>query len=109
MAKIYRASLTHIDKSLNYSNSISADEVERRLDIVFEEGDILSEDDDDEVNELESDELREDTTNTDEALGIEKVIDLGPWIYIDNSELPTITRKYNSEGDDDWDPESLGI
>jgi hypothetical protein len=79
------------------------------LDIVFEEGDILNEDDDDGIDELGTDELREEATNTDETLGIEKLIDLGLWVFIDNSELPTITRKYDSEGDDDWDPEALGI
>ena len=80
MAKIYRAFFTHVDKSLNYSNSISADEIERMLDIVFEEGDILNEDDDDDIDELGTDELREEATNTDETLGIEKLIDLDLWI-----------------------------
>ena len=47
-------------------------------------------------------------TNTNEILGIEQVIDLGPWVFIDNTVLPTITRRFNdSEDDDDWDPETL--
>ena len=41
-------------------------------------------------------------------MGIEQVIDLGPWVLIDNTVFPTINRRFNdSEDDDDWDPETL--
>lgn len=109
MAKIYRTSLTHIQKSLNYGNSISENDVEQMLNVVFEDGDILNEDDNEEVIEPESNEGEaSEATNTNEILEIEQVIDLGPWILIDNTVLPTITRRFNdSEDDDDWDPETL--
>lgn len=48
MAKIYRTCLTHFQKSLNYGNSISEDNIEQMLDIVFEKGDILNEDENEE-------------------------------------------------------------
>lgn len=107
MAKIYRTTLTHFQKSLNYGNSISESDVEQMLNVVFEEGDIMNEDDNEEVIEPESNE-KEVTNNTNEILGIEQVIDLGPWVFIDNTVLPSITRRFDdSEDDDDWDPEAL--
>ena len=43
MAKIYRTYLTHFQKLLNYDgNSISENDIEKMLNIVFEEGDILN-------------------------------------------------------------------
>jgi len=105
LAKIYRTYLSHFQKSLNYGNSISESDVEQMLSAVFEEGDILNEDENEEVSEPES---NEEVTNTNEILGIEQIIDLGPWVFIDNTVLPTITRRFNdSEDDDDWDPETL--
>ena len=92
-------------KSLNYSNSISEIDIEQMLNVVFEEGDILNEDENEGVSEPE---LNEEATNTNDTLGIEQVINLGPWVFIDNTVLPTITRRFNdSEDDDDWDPETL--
>ena len=106
MAKIYRTCLTHFQKSLNYGNSISENNIEQMLDIVFEEGDILNEDENEGVCEPEPNE--EEATNTNEILEIEQVIDLGPWVLIDNTVFPTINRRFNdSEDDDDWDPETL--
>lgn len=108
MAKIYRASLTHSQKSLNYGSSVSEKDIERMLDIVYEEGDLLNEDDVDEDDNVELSEPREETINTNETLGIEQVIDLGPWIFINNNELPTITRRFDdSEDDEDWDPNTI--
>lgn len=78
------------------------------LDIVYEEGDLLNEDDVDEDDNVELSEPREETINTNETLGIEQVIDLGPWIFINNNELPTITRRFDdSEDDEDWDPNTI--
>src|SRR5436305_15054204 len=84
MAKIYRTSLTYFQKSLNYGNSISENDIEQMLNIVFEEGDILNEDENEEVSEFES---NEKATNTNDTLGIEQEIDLGPWVLIDNTVL----------------------
>ena len=78
IAKIYRTSLTHAQKSLNYGSSVSEKDIERMLEIVHEEGDLLNEEDKDEDDEVDLSEPREETTNTNEALGIEQVIDLGP-------------------------------
>ena len=69
LAKIYRTCLTHFQKSLNYGNSISVNNIEQILDIVFEEGDILNEDENDEPEPNE-----EEATNTNEILGIEQLI-----------------------------------
>ena len=82
MAKIYRTYLTHFQKSLNYGNSISENDIEQMLNVVFEDGDILNEDENEGVSEPES---NEEATNTNEILGIEQVIDLGPWVFIDNT------------------------
>src|ERR671922_1587880 len=102
MAKIYRTYLSHFQQSLNYGNSISEDDVEQMLNIVFEEGDILNEDENEGTSEPESNE--EEAANTNSILEIEQVIDLGLWIFIDNTVLPTVTRRFNdSEDDDDWD------
>jgi hypothetical protein len=107
MAKIYRTYLTHFQRSLNYGNSISENDIEQMLNVVFEEGDILNEDENEEVSEPESNE-EEEETSTNEILGIEQVIDLGPWVFIDNTVLPNVNRRFNdSEDDDDWDPETL--
>ena len=45
---------------------------------------------------------------TDEILDIESTVDLGPWVFIDNSTLSIITRKYDSDSDKEWDPEEIG-
>src|SRR5436305_3222838 len=74
MAKIYRTSLTHFQKSLNYSNSISEIDIEQMLNVVFEEGNILNEDENEGVSETESNE--EEAKNNNDTLGIEQVIDL---------------------------------
>ena len=53
-------------KSLNYGNSISVNNIEQMLDIVFEEDDILNEDENEGVSEPEPNE--EEATNTNEIL-----------------------------------------
>ncbi|CAB5180156.1 unnamed protein product [Rhizophagus irregularis] len=109
MAKIYLYSLKHAKKDLNYtsngdSNSKLDDDIQLMLNTVFEEEEeIMSENDDDSFNEHQSDE----TNMNDETLDIESTVDLGPWVFIDNSILPTITRRYDSDGEEEWDPEQL--
>ena len=82
------------------------------LDVVFEEGDLLNDDDDEdeiEIEEVALSEPGEEAININEALGIERVIDLGPWVFIDNRqiyiyiyiELPVITRRFDDSDDDE--------
>ena len=59
-------------KSLNYGNSILVNNIEQMLDIVFEEDDILNEDENERVSEPEPNE--EEATNTNKILGIEQLI-----------------------------------
>jgi len=107
MAKIYRTSLNQVQRSLNHVNSITDDDIKQMLDVVFEEGDLLNENNEDE-NYEELNESMEDNITGNENLDIEKAIDLGPWVFIDSSELPAITRRFDdSENDEDWDPESI--
>ncbi|CAB5210933.1 unnamed protein product [Rhizophagus irregularis] len=109
MAKIYLYSLKHAKKDLNYtsngdSSSKLDDDIQLMLNTVFEEEEeIMSENDDDSFNEHQSDE----TNMNDETLDIESTVDLGPWVFINNSILPTITRRYDSDGEEEWDPEQL--
>lgn len=112
MAKIYLYSLKHAKKDLNFTSNDSNDsndskiddDVQRMLNTIFEEEESLIEDsDDDNLNENQV----EGTNTIEEMLDIDTTIDLGPWVFIDNSTLPTITRKYDSDGDEEWDPEQL--
>ena len=107
MAKIYRTLLTYSQKLLNYSSSVAAKDIEKMLDVVYEEGDLLNEVDEEDDN-IDLSEPRDETINTNVALEIEQVIDLGPWIFIDNSELPTIMRRFDdSEDEEDWNPNTI--
>ncbi|CAB4398290.1 unnamed protein product [Rhizophagus irregularis] len=54
-------------------------------------------------NEHQSDE----TNINDETLDIESIVDLGPWVFIDNSILPIITQRYDSDDKEEWDPKQL--
>ena len=81
------------------------------LNIVFEEGDLLNEKNDDEFI-LDEDKLEEQLLSQqpsqDEVLKIEQLIDLGPWVFIDNIILPAINHQFNDVSDcDDWDPEEM--
>jgi hypothetical protein len=108
MAKIYQTSLNHVQKLLNYGSSVSEKDVQQMLDIVFKKGDLLNEDDESEIKGVVLSDLGEEATNINEMLEIEQVIDLGPWVFIDNSELPVITRRFDdSDDDEDWDPDTI--
>jgi hypothetical protein len=98
MAKIYQTSFSHIQKSLNYGSLVSEKDVQQMLDVVFEEEDLLNEG---EIKGVALSDPGEEATNINEMLGIEQVIDLGPWVFIDNSELPVITRRFDDSNDDE--------
>ena len=105
MAKIYLYSLNNSKKDLNYTDSKSENDIKQMINTIFEEEEFLNEkEDDDDLNEPQQPQPEE----TDEVLNIEEIIDLGPWVLVDNSILPVITRKFDSSDDDeDWDPENL--
>ncbi|PKB95180.1 hypothetical protein RhiirA5_437211 [Rhizophagus irregularis] len=110
MAKIYRYNLsTKGQKSLNHADLISNNDVQQMLNNVFEEGDLFNESDDDE--ELIPNEGNEvETSDVDEILDIENVVDLGPWVLIDNTTLPIVTRRRcnsDDEDDEDWNPDEI--
>ena len=59
-------------------------------------------------DEEEYEELNIEKESVDKMLNIEQVIDLGPWVYIESSEIPFMfNNKYDSENDDDWNPEEI--
>ena len=110
MAKIYRYNLsTHGQKSLNHADLILNNDVQQMLNNVFEEGDLFNEDDDDELILNEGNE--EETSDVDEVLNIEKIVDLGLWIFIDNTTVLIIIRHgyvSNDEDDgEDWNPDEM--
>jgi hypothetical protein len=87
---------------------VSEKDVQQMLDIVFEEGDLLNEDDESEIKGVALSDPGEEATNINETLGIEQVIDLGLWVFIDNSELPVITRRFDdSDDNENWDPDTI--
>ncbi|UZO28335.1 uncharacterized protein OCT59_021863 [Rhizophagus irregularis] len=94
-------------RSLNHiGNSISNDDVQKMIDNLFEEGDILNENEDEEEEYEEPPNIQKESV--DEMLNIKQVIDLGPWVYIESSEIPFMfNNKYDSENDDDWNPEEI--
>jgi hypothetical protein len=110
MAKIYCHYLSHADKTLNFVESLKENNIQQMLNSLFEEDDddLLHEDDEDDGSDLSLIEPeREAPPDKDEMLSIDKIIDLGPWIYIDNSiPLPVITRGNDSDNEE-WDPEEL--
>ncbi|CAB4393267.1 unnamed protein product [Rhizophagus irregularis] len=110
MSKIYTHnihSLSNSKRSLNHiGNSISNDDVQKMIDTLFEEGDILNENEDEEEEYEEPPNIQKE--NIDEILNIEQVIDLGPWVFIESSEIPFMfNNKYDSENDDNWNPEEI--
>jgi hypothetical protein len=108
MAKIYQTSLSHVQKLLNYGSLMSEKDVQQMLDIVFEEEDLLNEDDEGEIKGVALSDPGEETTNINETLEIEQVIDLGPWVFINNSELSVITRRFDdSDDNEDWDLDTM--
>jgi hypothetical protein len=83
-------------------------DVQQMLDIIFEEGDLLNEDDEGEIKGVALSDPGEEATNINETLEIEQVIDLDPWVFIDNSELPVITRRFDdSDDDEDWELDTI--
>ncbi|CAB4378042.1 unnamed protein product [Rhizophagus irregularis] len=110
ISKIYTHnihSLSNGKRSLNHiGNSISNDDVQKMIDTLFEEGDILNENEDEEEEYEEPPNIQKE--NIDEILNIEQVIALGPWVFIESSEIPFMfNNKYDSENDDDWNPEEI--
>lgn len=105
MAKIYLYSLNNSKKDLNYTDSKSENDIKQMINTIFDDEEFLNENEDD--NDL-SEPQPEEIDRTDEVLNIEEIIDLGPWVLVDNTVLPTISRKFDSSDDDeDWDPENL--
>lgn len=106
MAKIYRYNLNHTKQNLTHI-TFNSDDIQQMLDFVYEESDLL--DERDEQDSIFDEELEEESEDIDEKLDIEKTISLGPWVYIDNTTLPNITRHnvYESEDEADWDPEEI--
>ena len=106
MAKIYHHTFSiHDQKPLNHIGTISNDDIKQMLDNVFEEGDLFNEDDDN--DELIPNEHKEETANINETLDVDNRIELGPWVLIENSSLPIITKKYDSENDENWNPDEM--
>ena len=103
MAKIFRYSLTHSKKTLNHINPITNAELQQMLNDVFEEAE------DDEMDEEEEflTEPQDNQIVEDEKLNIEDIINLGPWVYIDNTNYSN-TIDINSDDEGDWDPEEIG-
>ena len=97
MAKIYRHNLNYSKKSLNHITPNNND-IQQMLDFVYEESDLLNEDDNDQDDRI-SDEPEEELQDINEILDIEKSISLGPWIYIDNTTLPNINHNINESED----------
>lgn len=107
MAKIYSYYLSHADKTLNFADSLKENDIQQIINSLFEEDNNLSneEEEDDDLPLLEDE--RETLPNKDEMLHIDEIIDLGPWVYIDNTTpLPIITRKNDSD-DEEWNPEEI--
>ena len=79
------------------------------LDLVYEEGDVLNENDDDEDDSFLNELVEEESLQINNAkLDIEDLISLEPWIHINNEVLLKITRNiYESDDDDEWDPEEI--
>ncbi|RGB30278.1 hypothetical protein C1646_765565 [Rhizophagus diaphanus] len=106
ISKIYTYnihSLLNGKKSLNH-NSISSDDVQKMINTLFEEGGIYNEDEDKE----EYEEFNIEKESVDEVLNIKQMIDLELWVYIESSEIPFMfNNKYDSENDDDWNPEEI--
>ena len=110
MSKIYTHnvhSLSNSRRSLNHIGStITNEDVQKMIDVIFEEGDIINEDEDEEEEYEEPPNVQEE--NVEETLNIDQVIDIGPWVYIEPSEVPLMfNNKYNSDDDDDWNPEEI--
>lgn len=112
MSKIYTHnihSLSSSKKSLNHvGNTISNDDIQNMLNTLFDESDILNEEDEDDKEEEYEEPPNVQKEDIDETLNIDQVIDVGPWVFIESSEIPLrFNNKYDSEDDDDWNPEEI--
>jgi len=80
MSKIYTHnvhSLSNSRRSLNHIGStITNEDVQKMIDVIFEEGDIINEDEDEEEEYEEPPNVQEE--NVEETLNIDQVIDIGP-------------------------------
>ena len=102
MAKIYCHNLNYSKKSLNHIIPNNND-IQQMLDFVYEESDLLNEDDNDQDDRI-SDESEEELQDINKILDIKKSISLESWIYIDNTTLSNINHNINeSEDEEDWD------
>ena len=107
MMKIYRYNVSHNNKKLNHVTSNDND-VQRMLDLVYEEGDLLNENDDDNGESILNELVEEESSQIiDVKLGIENLISLELWILINNTTLLTVTRTTYESDDNDWDPEEM--
>ena len=107
MVKIYRYNVSHNNKKLNHVTSNDND-VQRILDLIYEEGDLLNENDDDNGESILNELVEEESSQIiDIKLGIENLISLEPQILINNMTLPTVTRTTYKSDDNDWDPEKM--
>ena len=72
------------------------------INSLFEEEDnLLNEEDDDDSDLSLLEDKRETPPNKDEILHIDEIIDLGPWVYIDNTTpFSIITRKNDSDDEE---------
>src|SRR5579871_2121593 len=101
MAKIYCHYLSHADKTLNFTESLKENNIQQMLNSLFEEDDdddLPYEDDEDDGSDLTLIETEKEVPpDKNEMLSIDKIINFGPWIYINNSiPLPVITHGNDS-------------
>ena len=107
MAKIYCYNVSHNNKKLNHITSNDND-VQRMLDLIYEKGDLLNENDDDNDESILNELVEEESSQIiDVKLSIENLISLESWILINNTTLPTVTRTIYKSDDNDWDPEEM--
>ena len=101
MVKIYHYNISHNNKKLNHVTSNDND-VQRMLDLVYEEGDLLNENDDDNGKSILNELVEEESSQIiDVKLSIENLISLESWILINNTTLPTVTRTIYKSDDND--------
>ncbi len=107
MVKIYHYNISHNNKKLNHVTSNDND-IQRMLDLVYKEEDLLNENDDDNGKSILNKLVEEESSQIiDVKLSIENLISLESWILINNTTLPTVTRTIYKSDDNDWDPEEM--
>ena len=78
------------------------------LDLIYEEENLLNENDDDNGESILNELVEEESSQIiDVKLGIENLISLELWILINNTTLLTVTRTIYESDDNDWDPEEI--